>query len=255
MKLQEWEVTLKCNYKCFYCILPKIKEELNEEKLKNFMDNLDKNIELFLFGGEPFLHPKIDFIIGYLNEIKQPFVVQSNGSKISLNKVFNKKIQNFNLQLSIHPTEISLNQAIQNIKKWNIASKKFNINLRRIDIMYVGKESLKYYKKLSKNFKQLDIFLAPISGFYENESCKYTKEYNELKKKRKDIKFEENYIQELNKYRSEVWQDQCEGKYSTFGRQCPYNYKLYAPDLQEYNCCYRERNYDGICKKQRCFWM
>jgi len=254
MKLQEWEVTLKCNYKCFYCKLPKIKEELNEKKLKLFMDNLDKNIELFLFGGEPFVHLKIDFIITYLNNIKQPFVIQSNGSDLSLKKVFNKKIKNFDLQISIHPNEISLNQSIHNIKKWNIASKLFNINLRRIDIMYTGKESLKYYKKLTKIFNK-NFYLTPISGFYENESCKYTKEYIELKEKRKDIKFEENFIQELNKYRVEVWQDQCEEKYSTFGKQCPYDYTLFAPDLQKYNCCYRERNNNGICEKQRCFWM
>lgn len=255
MKLQEWEVTLKCNYKCFYCKLPKIKEELDEKKLKNFMNNLDKNIELFLFGGEPFVHSKIKFIINYLNEINQPFMVQSNGSKISLLKVFKEKIKNFILQISIHPSEVTLEQTIQNLKKWFVASKKFNINIRRIDIMYIGKKSLKYYKKLNKTFKNLKFYLIPISGFYENESCKYTKEYNELRKKRKDINFEENFIESLNKYRSEVWQDQCEGKYNTFGRYCPYEYKLYAPNLQEYNCCYRERNLNGICQKEKCFWM
>lgn len=254
MNLQEWEVTLRCNYKCFYCKLPKIKEETNEEKLKCFMNNLDKNIELFLFGGEPFLHSKLKFIINYLNQIKQPFVIQSNGSEKSLNKVFKENLSNFNLQISIHPSEITLDQATKNLKKWNIVSKKFNINLRRIDIMYTGKESIKYYKKLTKIFK-FDFYLIPISGFYENDSCKYTKEYNELKKKRNDIKFEENFIEELKKYRSEVWQEQCENKYSTFGKPCPYNYKLFAPDLQEYDCCYRERNKDGICQKQRCFWM
>ena len=255
MKLQEWELTLKCNYNCFYCELPKIKEETDEEKLKKFMNQLNRDIELFCFGGEPFLHPKIKFIINYLNEIQHPFVIQSNGSELSLSKVFNQKLSNFNLQISIHPTEINLNQAIRNINKWNIFSKKFNINLRRIDVMYTGKDSIKYYKKLSKIFKQLNIYLIPISGFYENESCKYTKEYNELRKKRNDINFEENYIENLNKYRSEVWQDQCEGKYNTFGKQCSYDYKLYSPDLQEYNCCYRERNLNGICQKQKCFWM
>jgi pyruvate-formate lyase-activating enzyme len=255
MKLQEWELTLKCNYHCFYCKLPKIKEETNEEKLKKFMDSLDKNIELFCFGGEPFLHPKVKFIINYLNEIKQPFVFQSNGSEVSVNKIFNQKLSNFNLQISIHPTEVSLDQALKNIKKLSLASKMFNINLRRIDVMYIGKESIKYYKKLTKIFPRLNIYLIPISGFYENESCKYTKEYNELRKKRKDIKFEENFISSLNKYRSEVWQDQCEGKFSTFGKQCPHNYTLYTADLSKYNCCYRERNENGICQHQRCFWM
>ena len=248
--MQEWELVSFCNYKCFYCKLPKIKTELNEEKIEAFISKLDPNIELFCFGGEPFLHPKINFILYLLKKYKQPFVIQSNASDQSFKIIQEKNLKNFNLQLSIHPTEKIYSK--KNIIQIQIICKKNNINLRRIDVMYSSENALNQYFLFKKYFND-KVWLSPIAGFYENDSCIWTKKFNELRTKRKDIQFEDYEIN--GKQRSIIWQEQCENKFSTFGRPCPYNYKLFDSMLNEYNCCYREKNTDGICKHQRCFWM
>ena len=86
----EWECILDCNYNCKYCtngrntVLDKpIKHIEDPVKIYNFLSMLKNNYpdsELFLFGGEPFLHPKIDFIINTLNELNMKFVIQTNFS-------------------------------------------------------------------------------------------------------------------------------------------------------------------------------
>ena len=85
----EWEVTLKCNYSCFYCT--NLDQSLNtvtdKPQLKNFIKSLGEkypNVEVFVFGGEPFLHPHIDYIIECFNEFNVPFVIQTNLSKKSV---------------------------------------------------------------------------------------------------------------------------------------------------------------------------
>lgn len=254
-KIQEWEITSKCNYNCWYCSLPNIKTESNKKVLKNFMDKLDTNTELFLFGGEPFLHPEVKFILNYLDKIKQPFVVQSNLSTISIKKIISENLKNFLLQGSVHPSEINLKSLISNLNKLKQLCIDNSITIRRIDIMYIGKKSLIYYREVQKIFPEI-CYMLPIAGFYENESNKFTKEYNSIRFKRMYswIRFEENYIKEYSKFRSELWEDQNDGKFTTFGKPCPYDYTLWDSKLNKTNCCYRE-NTNGICNKKGCFWM
>ena len=49
--------------------------------------------------------------------------------------------------------------------------------------MYSCNESIQYYQILinSELNKNTNIYLIPISGFYENDSCYWTKKYIELK--------------------------------------------------------------------------
>lgn len=254
LKLQEWEIISQCNYNCSYCSLPNFKMELDEKVLKKFMNNLNKDLELFLFGGEPFLHKKISFIINYLNTINQPYVIQSNLSTQSIRSM--KEIKDsYQVQGSIHPSEISLEQLEENLNTLKELELNKKLLIRRIDIMYIGKESLKYYRIVQKIFPDI-CFLLPISGFYENDSCIANKEYNSMRHKKifSWIRFEENYIEEYLKFRSELWEDQCTGEFSTYGKPCPYDYTLWDSKLDKYNCCYRE-NTNGICAKRGCFWM
>ncbi len=255
LKLQEWELVSHCNYNCEYCSLPDIKMELDKDKLTSFMDTLDKDLELFLFGGEPFLHKEVKFVIDYLNKINQPFVVQSNLSTFSTDKIIEDGIEGFNLQGSIHPTQITILELKDNLYALKVLDFFGKLNLKRIDIMYIGKESLEYYRTVQKIFPDI-CYMLPISGFYEQDSCEANKEYNKIRKRKAYswIRFEENTIPELGKFRSEVWEDQCTGKFSTFGKPCMYDYRLWDSKLNKYNCCYRE-NTNGICNQRGCFFM
>jgi organic radical activating enzyme len=249
----EWELISTCNYNCNYCSLPNIKAEHNLIKINTFIEETllpYRNEELFCFGGEPFLNNNIDYIISKLIKEKQNFIIQTNASKKSIDvmKLLNNKID---IQISIHPSQINL----EDIEEYILQLLKMkHINIKKIDIMYSHKDAIKYYLKLVKIVKDI-LFLIPISGFYEDESCLLTKEYNIIRRSfySKIIKFEDNMIGD--KYRSDVWEEYCNGK-TTYNKPCMYtnNYMLFDSMLQLYNCCYRKIT-NGICKEQKCFLM
>ena len=121
--LVEWEITLKCNYKCSYCCSTNTRPTeyrpnsagqappvLDKNQIREFIQMLGETypgIEIFVFGGEPFVHPRIEYIIETFNEYNIPFVIQTNLSKHST-KIMNRIDAPFTLQVSIHPTEVKL---------------------------------------------------------------------------------------------------------------------------------------------------
>ena len=251
MKLVEWEITLKCNYKCTYCtnLDKSIHPVLDKDQIKAFIKTLGEKypgVEVFVFGGEPFVHPHIGYIIECFNELNVPFVVQTNFSKKSVEVIRTIK-QPFKVQISIHPTEVSLLEVEQAFKT--------PADIRIIDVMYVGQKSLKYYFKLRSilpNHK--NIFLTPVTDFGDGESDVLLKEYNALRNNplySKIIQFES--VKVGDKFRSDLWIDE---NFSPKGKPCMYNdkYFLYGPNLELYNCCYREKH-NGMCNHDKCFLM
>ena len=240
----EWEVTLHCNYNCFYCtnLDPTIKPVTDHGKLALFIEQLGNEypgVEIFIFGGEPFLHPEISFIIETFNRFNIPFVIQTNLSKKSL-QVINKLKEPVILQVSIHPTEIPLSDI-------NIPD---NINIRTIDVMFTGLNAVPYY--LSVKGKAEKVYLTPIGDFGDGISGATLDKYNEMRNDPRwenIIDFEE--VKRLGDYRSNMWTD-----YSPRGKPCLYQdiYFLYSPNLDLYNCCHRV-NHTGICNHDKCFLM
>lgn len=240
----EWELTMLCNYNCTYCtnLNPSIKPETNKDVIEEFIYMLGKTypgVEIFLFGGEPFLHKHIAFIISKLNQYKIPFVIQTNLSNKSL-KVINGIDDEFILQVSIHPTQIPLDDI-------NIPS---TLNIRVIDVMYTGREAINYYMKVKQQSD--NVYLTPVADFGDGVSDVVLKDYNIIRKNpawQKIINFEK--VNRLNTARSELWEH-----YSPRGKPCLYNekYFLYAPNLQLFNCCHR-KNHTGICNHNKCFLM
>ena len=246
----EWEITMKCNYNCFYCsnLDKSIHAVLDEETIYNFIKTLGEKypgVEIFVFGGEPFVHPKIDYIIKCFNELNVPFVIQTNLSKYSVD-VINTIKHPFTLQVSIHPTEISLEE-LNSI--FNTSA-----NIRVIDVMYGSKNALQYYFKVKELSDCKNIFLTPITDFGDGRSDELLDSYLKVKNNiglKNIIRFEE--VKRLGKDRSLLWADK---KFRTKGKPCLYKdqYFLYGPDLEMYNCCYRIKT-DGICPKNKCFLM
>jgi len=250
-KIVEWEITLKCNYKCSYCtnLDPSIRPELDENKIKEFIIELGKkypDVEIFIFGGEPFVHPKIDFIIKTFNEYNVPFVIQTNFSKYSRDKI--KKINDpFKINISVHPTETSIEDIVEGLKTTKA-------NIKTIDVMYTGQESIKYYFAVKKAIQHDNLFLTPITDFGDGHSDSLLLQYLSLKKQtiyKNIIKFEN--VKRFDRQRSEIWADP---DFKTFGKPCLYKdkYFLYSPNLDLYNCCYRIK-VDKLCPKTKCFLM
>lgn len=247
----EWEVTLKCNYKCYYCtnLDKSLKPVLDKDTIREFIKGLGEKypgVEVFVFGGEPFIHPHIGYIIQCFNEFQIPFVIQTNFSKHST-KVIQTITEPFTVQISVHPTEVGLEELDE-----LFATKA---NIRTIDVMYTGKEALPYYYKVKKLVPGLEeIYLTPVSDFGDGRSDEILAEFNSMRNTpvyQKIIKFEE--VKKFGRYRSELWLDK---NFTTKGKPCLYNdkYFLYGPNLELYNCCYRVKH-SGICNHERCFLM
>ena len=240
----EWEVTMACNYKCNYCtnLNPSLKPILDKEKIEAFIMMLGKKypgVEIFIFGGEPFLHKNIDFIISTFNKLEIPFVIQTNLSNKS-QKVLCEINEPVTLQVSIHPTQIAIE---------NVYIPK-DLDIRVIDVMFTGKIAIDYYLKVRECHE--NVYLTPVTDFGDGVSDQALREYNRMRANpiwKKVINFEK--VERLGKNRSELWE-----KYSPRGKPCLYDgkYFLYAPDMSLYNCCHG-KNHSGICNHDKCFLM
>lgn len=252
----EWELTLKCNYDCNYCGLldTSIKPIIDKDILYEFIEMLNikyPDEEIFLFGGEPFLHPEIEYIIKTFQEFNQPFVIQTNLSEYSAYKIANMQL-NFNINISVHPSQTKAYEIIKRIK--NI---KNIVNICTVDVMYNSKESLVYYELINKFVK---CTLTPVSDLGCIGYKEILQEYNNIKNNRvfqKLYNFEniERTVNTITKQRSLHWQDFNNNLSSTCGSTCLYtgNYFLYDPSLNLHNCCYRKTT-NGICNNT-CFLM
>lgn len=248
----EWEITLKCNYKCQYCtnLDTSLRPVLDEDRIREFIKMLGETypgVEIFVFGGEPFVHPKINFIIKTFNEFKVPFVIQTNFSKHS-RKVMKTITDPYRINISVHPTETTIEDIVEGLTTTLV-------DIKTIDVMYTGKEAIDYYFAVKKAIDHSNTFLTPITDFGDGVSDTPLAEYNELREHSvysKIIRFE-NITRVDGRQRSVIWLD---SSFTTKGKPCMYTgkYFLYSPNLDLYNCCYRLKT-NGTCPKDKCFLM
>jgi organic radical activating enzyme len=203
-------------------------------------------VEVFVFGGEPFVHPDIEYIIQCFNELNVPFVIQTNLSSYSA-KVIRGIKQPFTMQASIHPSEMSIDEM-------NEVFQSPHNNVRRYDIMYSQENALYYYFKVKEMTGSKHVYMTPITDFGDGVSDNILHKFNQLKNDpniNKVVQFEDE--KRLGQSRSELWANIA---FSTKGKPCLYKdkYFLYGPNLELYNCCYRIKT-DGICPKNKCFLM
>jgi len=259
----EWLLTEKCNYTCEYCALynNKIEPELNTKKIFRFLKNIKflqikNSFEFFIFGGEPFLHPKIDQILSILKKLKINYAIQTNGSLyekiIKLNNIYD-----FKFKISIHPTQINKNY-LNNLKKI-ISNTK---NLESIDFMFVENSNLKIYFEIKKYFN--NTILCPISNFLVEGFDESLKSYNKLfknhlKNKTSNILFEKIWIKPKNNYRSFIWEEELNNK--TPIKNCILNngeiydkFLLFDSNLKSFNCCFHQNNDIQNCPHTKCFY-
>ena len=280
--LVEWELTLDCQNHCLYCTngtndclikqnKEPIKPETREDVLYDFIVQLNKkypNVNIFLFGGEPSLHPRFEFIIKTLNKLRQPYTIQTNFQNPKLLKILEntqisptgEKLRN--VQVSVHRTQIrNINSYFKKLLKY----KKF---IKRIDIMYTNIYDEKLYDKWHKFFTDASIQLTPVSYFE-------TPSFKDSVLKAKILKSLKSYceVHRLRShkceksYRCYFWVDMLEGKISTKGKECLYyndsrtsntntnvfDYVLFDPNLKQYNCSHRLNT--KICPNESCFLM
>jgi len=249
----EWEVTLKCNYNCDYCgLLRPIQECTDKSKLTEFIEKLNSSypdVQIFIFGGEPFLHPEIEFIINELQRVNQKFVIQSNLSNKSTKVIQSLNVKPFKLFASTHPSMTNITDAVKNITA---------VQPDEVHLMYTectGKVE-QYYNIIDKVKGSSKLVLTPVSNLGCTGYDKVLHNYNQI---REHYNFDKNKIMynSTEMYRSDIWELQnTTTKSLTKGKPCMYldRYVLFDPSLNELNCCYR-KNHGEVCNEQNCFFM
>jgi len=251
----EWECVLACNYKCFYCgngrndmIDKPIPFETDIDKVFKFLDGIKSEFpdeELFVFGGEPFLHPHIELIIKHMNEIGLKFVIQTNFSCTDRIRMI-ADTQELNIQISLHPSEIN-----DKIDTLNGIEEMENI-IRRIDVMFIGQPSYDLFREVIQRLNDKSIlYTTPVADFNISGVCNdHLYEFNKVKK----TVFGQAYRFEKGD-RSYQWEDQMRGDITYKGKTCIYKdkYVLFDPALKRYTCNYRQNN--EVCPNDQCFLM
>lgn len=252
----EFETTLKCNFNCKYCtngrntILEKPIFEASWKNVKKFLQKIvsSETDMLYLFGGEPFLCKNFTKIIEFLNRAKYPYYVQTNFSLIDkLDKEFQNTLKcPQTMNISFHSSQV------KDIDKYIFYIKKYFVNIQQIDVMYDSDLALKNYFVLHKYFKN-KVFLVPLADFKTDmrDFLPWLLKYNDLKRRLNGaINFEIGN-------RSYLWELEFTGKLTFKGKPCPYidgkKYRLFAPDLTEYNCSHRLNTV--YCPNETCFIM
>lgn len=237
----EWECTLACNFKCDYCtngrnsVLPEpIKAVTDEVTLESFIRNtlkpLCRDSRLFLFGGEPTLHPKIGFIVETLKKYSVSFIIQTNFS-------------NPELVISLDcPTNVSIHDEMSQSCYPKLAEVK---NLESVDVMFdsiAAIERLKYAQQFTDVAK-----LVPVCDFDGSQRhLRILHIFNTIKKA--------NIAPCEMGDRSFVWEKMLCGELTTIGNPCIYKdkYILFDPSLRRWHCSHR---IDAQLCRYNCFLM
>jgi MoaA/NifB/PqqE/SkfB family radical SAM enzyme len=182
-----WEITNKCNYKCWYC-----PEQLhsgtsgwpdldNSVNFFNRLSNIHKGVHIDLIGGEPTLWPKINNFLDLLNN-NISIEVTTNGSRtLRWWETLSNKVTR--VTLSVHLDSADPNHIIGICK---ILKNKANLSVL---MLYDIKHKL-VIADLSKNLKQLDVehYLKPLyPNFnqvlfnYSEDDVKFMNECNLIK--------------------------------------------------------------------------
>jgi len=202
-----FDITTKCNLHCSYCFARKIKNWNKEISLENFnyMLNIFKKIKdksnIILFGGEPLLHSKIDYILNELSKLHHQIIILSNGL-LDLN-LYKKALKyNFILSFTFHSNLKKFTKNINNLLKFKdqiviniLLENKFHKSLYNFAI----KNNIKYI--FTQIYDDNEKFINPL--LYKKKEYSYIKNHDILlfQDKINYIDLIENHLNLKNKKR------------------------------------------------------
>ena len=166
----------------------------------------------------------------------------------------------YKINISIHPDDADLDGMLLRLKELP----SLGMDVRRIDVMYVGDKSLAWHKEVKavldpKYYKVLR--LMPVADFRTEGYQEHLKVYNTMARSliyNKIYQFDDckstmpGYTDEARCF---TWERQI----NTYGKECLYkdNYIIYNPQLYPNTCCYKKDIAldNNICKEPVCFLM
>ena len=200
----EWDLTMRCNYSCSYCVsynnegpthfqsLDQYKEAL--EYLKTYLGNKIARVDLL--GGEPMLYKDWDSLLNIIYDLNFTPKIITNLSipKKTLEKKIARLIPKNCIDVSWHPQFVDEKQLLSKIKLIHESG-----HLKSVSIL----GDLRYWDKVLSARKSVD-FLdaaeisyikdeAPAKNTIATELIKYTEEQNKIIKdscaKKPDMKY------------------------------------------------------------------
>jgi len=177
---------ISCNIKCKHCYLDchhniKKKNFLSFEKISEFFSNDFRDLKkIYLTGGEPFLHPKINDILRLTLNINN-VCVYSNGTLLTEKKIkLIKEIEdntryNLSFKLSLDHFSEGRNDeyrargvfkkvlnALLLSQKYHISTEVACVNLKNEDVNYLKDGFLNLFEKHGINIQSKDIKILPM---------------------------------------------------------------------------------------------
>ncbi|NCN51924.1 radical SAM protein [archaeon] len=203
------EITGKCNLKCKYCYnsrfnqLDEVKNQLTLEEIKKIIkEAFEIGIkEVYLIGGEPFMHPNIFEIMDYIHSFNGKISISSNGTLLNeriIEKMKKYDIKTFAISLDGKKShdEVRINS---NHKQIINAIKLIRENLtKNVDVItivnnYSKDELLELYQIL----KELKIREWALNHMFSEGRFKENKNELEIKNY---LEIVEIYIKLLKEY-------------------------------------------------------
>ena len=174
-------LTMRCNYKCSYCI--NWKNKYDEKDSKYWIENLSKmetNLPVTIGGGEPSLHKGF---IDIINHIPQKVDILTNLSFDVLNFINKININKFDMTKAFAPIRVSFHSEYADV---NLILHKIKILMDaqfRIGLYCVESEENKNFVEEFKRYSWLDFQTKPLL----DNSVKQNDEVTNVKCKTKEL--------------------------------------------------------------------
>lgn len=202
-----------CQLKCEYCFqYSKTSSFLTKNKLDiilNQLRKIDQKMEIIIMGGEPTLHPHLNYMLDELNKIEnvKEILIFTNGIKL-LDKIhFNSKVR---LTFSYHYTQNNKNNIINNLKYLNKVNPPiyYDVNIMMVPNKKIDVSEFKKFCKVKPLYietKHGTIYCNSCDELFNLKEVDYDGEqltYTEYMKKSHNYKgrrcFINEYTIELN---------------------------------------------------------
>jgi organic radical activating enzyme len=232
-------VNTACNYNCWYCFShSKTNTELDKNYIIQFLNNLPKNAEIQVLGGEPTLYSHFEYLIKCLENSGLSYYIQTNLSDEAFEVI---KRYDFGVCASLHP---GVNFA-------NFAAKCLQIKdrIKSIDVMFYNEKAFESAKKLKALLKNTEIKLRILTALGCEDSAILRKKfliliyyYINLK-----IKFYDSHsdLFEGDDYIARKLQ---QFKPDYYPKECPMPFINLSAGGEESNCPYGASHNGTLCK-------
>jgi len=182
-----WLITRRCNLKCSFCgivrqpdhpiydIKDKLRNELRFKDMKpiiDFLAEFEPKPFIILYGGEPTLHPDIETIVDYLNEVDMPYTLITNATGSYVREKLYKLVNDHNLKglsMSLDPLVFDPNLQSLDPDRYKKAKSALDLlkhykdnypNLDAVAEITVDAKNVYYLERLLQFLDENDIYAS-----------------------------------------------------------------------------------------------